>query len=440
MERKRYGILSKIQIAVFFLLGFFSTIPIIELPIGSRYVSVFTVLLAVSISMLAFHLNPNKSICGKTGRLYLFWLLISLVSCFVGYIYFSGRKEWANASIGYVSKILIYILLYLLIKCTAYKDCTSIIMSGLIAGMVANVLWASLEGVIFYVGGVSVTNVIFKSYIVRHDVRLGQLALILDSGIRSGGLNGDPANIGFFATVTAFYSLKKRKAWIFAASVVATFASVSLVAAVGIIVAVIITIVRGDGISEKKMKLLAVVCVFAAIVILGGVFFPKTVVGRMLNALTERIRLKGEIAETSVRTQYFIYFLPAVILSPLYVFIGTGFGTSSFPYLIHTTIDHEFYPYDPECTYFAYYFDCGLSGVILFLACMILILKKCRRLCYDDNKYIKYYAPIAGMLIVLWGYHYIVYAPMMLATICACVVSDEVKISGTSRGKLMNRN
>lgn len=358
------------------------------------------------------------------NKYYFLWTLIGVASCLFGLVYFWGDPEWQLAAVGFIPKLILYFLLYLLLKNTkhSFKYATYLI-NGLMLGVFVNLAWAIADALIFYSSGISITNELFYSYIVATDTRMGMLSLILGDIIRSGGLNGDPANIGLFAPIFASYGLYRKKYWMIIVAIVGAFSSISIVAFASITIVFLIYLF-----SDKK-KFIQGLVVLTILVIAISYFYSVTddTSLKMVEAVTERVEGKAESDASdkeNARMMYWVNFVPAVINNPTALVIGTGYGTASNAYLSENLVSHEKIPYDPEQTYFSTYFNCGLSGFIFFLLLYMWVLKKSYIRCKTLNQKIWFqlFAGTEGAMIAFNGYHYTIYSVTMLYLIAGIVL------------------
>ena len=111
--------------------------------------------------------------------------------------------------------------------------------------------------------------------------------------------------------------------------------------------------------------------------ILTVIIFNTDLKGYMRNnyeLFSQRIGSKFEniSSDQDLRLFYHAFLPQAILYNGIKTITGSGFGTSSFPFVSSGEIskhkgDYVFYPYDPESTYISYLFDIGLFGLILYL-------------------------------------------------------------------------
>lgn len=339
----------------------------------------------------------------------------------------NNDDDWIRASASGIPKILMYfIFCYLLINSYNRLKYTHSLIRGLIYGVVINATWATLDAIIFYIWGISITNELFRGYIVAMNTRYGMLSLIIGGIIRSGGLNGDPANIGMFAPILASYSLYSRKYLLYGLAILSIFSSVSIV---GLASTAIITLIF----LLSNAKAMIIGAIIVSVLALGGVYLYNNgndASNQMISAVIDRLEEKSESNVSdrdNARAVYWTKFFPAVLNTPTALIIGTGYNTASYAYINGGYIDRT-KPYDPEQTYFANYFDLGLTGFIIFLSLHINILRRSYRR-KKNNDFLMVFAGMEGIMISFMGYHYTLYSVAMLFLISGVVLISSIKPS-----------
>lgn len=408
--------------ALFWLLGFSSTTPLLAFPIAGRLITLYSLMIVFAF----LYLLVKKDVCVykktiMTSHYYL-WSYIGLASSLFGFFYFWGNDVWMEASISHVPKILLYLFLFVLL--VRHKDgslfCRSISM-GLICGFIANLGWAIADAFIFYITGSSITNELFAYYIAISDIRYGIISLTIGGTIRSCGLNIDPANIGLMAPIVALYSLYSKRYLLYVMSILSILASLSHTAFVSI---VIVTFYYFFFVNKKRiLSILGLTFIVVAVVALLSMV-EIDALKQMQEAFIERTEEKSGGNELEGdRGRYWVNFIPAALKQPTSFFIGTGYYTASYAYLSNNLVDHDSFPYDPEQTYFSMYFDIGLIGFIIYLSLLIGIFKFSKRLMSgDENKqYMIINAGIVGSSVAAMGYHYTLYSVIMLIIISGIV-------------------
>lgn len=414
----------------YFLLGLFSTTSLLSVNILSRYISLFSIVLVLVFINLCIRKHIS---CINKGtyedKLFYSWIWISVLSSLWGFLYFvTDSTEWQFAALSYVPKLIIYMLLfYLLKKQVNTQYYVRLIAVGILWGAILNLIWALFDAIIFYSYGYSITNELFRNYINALDVRYGMISLTIGGTIRSCGLNIDPANIGFLAPLLASYALKNRQYYLFLLSIVSIFTSLSHTAFVGILLVSIFSMLTNIRKFVLTFLLLGVIVTISWTTLKND----NDVSMMMINAFIERTEAKEESSNENLRVAYILNFPKATILQPSSFLMGTGYFTSSYPYVKNKLVNHDNKPYDPENTYIATYFDCGMFGFIVFLFLYYLLFKKMRykSLQYNDSFYYILCAGIESSLISFLFYHYTIYSVIMLLTIISIIECDKAKIS-----------
>ena len=414
--------------AFYLLLGLCSTTSLLSIGILGIYISLFSIVL-ILVFIDLFINQTSSSIYKNThvDKIFYFWMLISIASSLFGFFYFSTDSfEWQLAALSHIPKMIIYTLLFYLLKkqvnTTMY---VRLIAVGILWGAILNLIWALFDAAIYYSNGYSITNELFSGYINALDVRYGRISLTIGGTIRSCGLNIDPANIGFLAPLLASYALKSRKYYLFLLSFISIFTSLSHTAFVGILLVSILSMLTN---VKKFLVGLLLLCIIA--VPIGFISNNDNgVSAAMINAFVERTEAKEDSSSESTRANYILNFPKAVMLQPSSFLIGTGYFTSSYPY-VKNKLASNYEPYDPENTYIATYFDCGMIGFIAFLLLYYSLFKKLRFKClnYNDSHCYILCAGIESSLLVFLFYHYTIYSVIMLLTIISIIEYDKIKI------------
>ena len=406
---------------LYLLLGFFSTSP----AIGTRepwgpYMTFYNIFLPIILAELIF----SKHISFKSNSIiqkYILWAVIGLVSCGFGYVYFWGEPEWQSGALYYVPYVITYLLMFVLMIMNndASTRC-SYLMKGLFWGFLINIIVAIIDSGVYYTTGVSLTNTLFADFIAayRADSK-NALALETIEGIRSSGFNVDPSDIGMFAVILTVYALYKRKFFLIVLAFVGCLASISIVGLAGMLVAIVLHL------SLLKFNAKTVIGIALPVVLLVVVASRTPIFETMRFATTARIEMKEGTYDDkdNRRAQYWRNFIPAVFHSPNSLIIGNGYFTASYAYRRAGNSFANF-PYDPEQTYFAYFFDLGLPGLIIMLMMYWQTYKKLKRRyrITDSKEDIYAIAGIEGIAISFLGYHYTIYSVVMLMTMCSIVL------------------
>ena len=415
MLEKKYDYTS----LLLFLLAIFSTMPIVSIPIGGKCISIFSFLLPITLLKIFFD-GIYIEHFSKTEKLFFSFLLFSLLGSFFGFFYFWGESNFSIIAISSIPKILIYFSLGYILFCARLKENQIKVMAtGLLTGAILNLIWASLDGVLFYISGLSINNKTFSYYLKYQSeglIRYGMLSLTYgDKGIRACGFNYDPSHIGMLAPFVFAYSLISEKKWLIFLVVFSALASQS----VTVIASSLIILLFFNLLAKKNIKQTIII---VTVILISLFFITQTPLGNALYRVKERSIEKIDDKTEKYRKIYNFQFPLALLNSPIHVLWGTGFGTASNAFYRAGLID--FYEmYDPENTYVSYLFDLGFIGLIFYIKLLYEIIK----ITWINSK--KF--PNKANSIVLAScfaicssnifYHYILYATTMMMLITSCM-------------------
>ena len=431
-----------LEALVVFACGFFSTMPIISIPIRGNYISLFTIVfLGELVLMLSNNTIGSLTLDIHIKQLVL-WLFISLFSSVFGTIFISLYSQ-LTVSGTYIIKIILYILFISYWGSNrSREENNNALCRGLLYGSIVNIIWSIFDAACWYIAGIPISNSVFRDYM--HANNLLYIGLAMPTGLyRSGGLNFDPAHLGFLCPFLVAYSLISEKYSLLVLAIGGLLASASTT---GIVCSCFIFVfwawnkiavknVYCTRIKLSKLyKALLVACVlFTFTIIFHGPLFQ--IINKATSFLFSRVETtyltkSADFARFGGPRLDFIRFFPtAIIKSGLLLLVGTGLGTSSYGYLDIASamgiVQNSLY--DIENTYLAYLFDTGIVGFIIFLGIMYRILR------YYKNMYKRKeldftgtiaFAGVLSMILSFLFYHYILFAPQVLLTVVALIHMD----------------
>ncbi len=405
---------------LYLLFGFFSTSPVlgIKVPWGT-YMTFYNVLLfIILVDLLLPEHRKYKS--NEIIVKYYVWAIIGLLSCFFGYLYFEGQPIWQKNALFYVPYVIVYLVMFILmlLKKDAFSRC-SYLTKGLFLGFLVNIIVAIIDAGVYYTTGISLTNTIFADFIAAYRANSKDaIALATAEGIRSSGFNVDPSDIGMFAIILTIYALYKRHFYLVVVTFIGCLAAMSVTGLAGMLLAILI---HGRSLKLSPKPIIGIAVSILLLVIIAS---KSSIFEKMRYATTARIELKEGTMDDrdNKRAQYWKDFIPAIVNSPNSLIIGNGYFTASYAY---KKAGNNFitYPYDPEQTYFAYFFDLGLIGFIIMLLMYWQTYKKLKKRykLKNTNEDLYHIAGIEGIAIAFLGYHYTIYSVVMLMTMCAII-------------------
>lgn len=425
------------------MMGFFATTPTITIAFGQRDIAVFRVFYYGVLAYLGVKTLAKKRITIRPNIKVLdIWLLFSVFSCLIGGLVLSSKApEFSKTALSYISKIVAFLLFALVWgnqEENRLQKANQKLLQGVLFGCVANLAWATIDGIGYYTFGKSINNMVFSGYIARHHIRYGMLSLIKGTGLfRASGFNSDPAQIGFIAPLVLCFSLCKKKYWMIFLVGLSILSSASTTALVSSLIVVLVWFFvrkkRSHRLTTKGLITIFVCIIMSAafIVAYGGRML--SVVSKSTTKFYERVNsvYMDSDSLTNVRWTYIYYSPRALANLNVHIFWGLGFGTGSYGYITDDIILQEIgqerkFAFDPENTYVSYLLDTGLVGFAIFLLYSYKLVSYFKRKIhqnYNDYELI-ICACILATVISMFFYHYIVFAPQVLITIAALTQMD----------------
>ncbi len=425
-----------------FATGVFSTMPVVAVPVGSSDISVFRMLFYILIAVLLVKVILRARICFlRNLKLFELSMIAAVLSCVMGKVFLTGYDiNFSQTAFSYIPKIAAYIVFALCVEnCSAddRKSLYSAFFAGLLFGCLANVVWAIFDAAGFYLFKRSINNVVFKGYIKRHNIRYGTLSLIYSNGLfRAGGFNYDPAHLGFIVPILTGYAVCSKKYWylLLAVGAIVASASTTALASAMLVILVDLRFIRKKKNNSQKGIFFTLI---ALAVIVAGVFVFRekvfSMIGRAVSSFNQRISTTYlNVNNLDVRMQYIVLLPKAVINMGPYILLGLGFGTASFSYVTDRSLlsvigTGNYFAYDMENTYICYLLDTGIIGLVLFLVIIIRLIVFSRRKMVSGNKGLAeqmLYALSVGSFFALFFYHYILFAPFIMAVVFGLAMMD----------------
>lgn len=434
--------LDKLNEKLILLCAIFSTMPIVALPVGGRTISLFTICLFVfaAINILMLFRKHNLKLCSnESEKFLLIWLAWGIFSGICGMVYYNNPEsgDFAAAAASQIPKIVMYIVMIIIIYNSNLDR--KYILKGLIIGCIINVVWASIDALIFYLFKISVTNIIFQQFININNVRFGQISLILNGGgYRSSGLNTDPANIGFFAPIVFYYGLKKNNKILVVIALLSELASMSTTSLVcTIIVGLIYLFDTKKGKSHKKLSLKTIIIsiISVVVIVIFAIKFSDVIVTQFNKFFTRIDTVYVEGLTENNRAYYIKHFLYACKQENVRLLTGTGYLTASHGY-IGTEIN-VYGPYDMENRYLANFFDLGIFGTAVFFYMLYSIYRRGKKVLSNNSEYGNIFKAIFFSLIISCAfYQYPLYTVHILFFASIASWSNGEKTLSDNNGKV----
>lgn len=423
---------------IIYATGILVTMPIITLKFGGRHISAFTLSFSLFILVLVLEVYASRRDVhiGRMTKAYAGWLFLALISSFFGLFYFSHMPSWSAIVQSYIPKIAMFLVLLLLFVLSDRKEeIFHKLLKGFLIGCTLNLIWTSIDGLSFYVTGYSLNNRIFSDYARTYLPGRPYVSIILPSGIRSTGFNYDPAHLGGIIPITMLYGGLRKNYYLIGLSLLAVVFSQSTTALVS---SVFLLAINHRKLNIQWPKSVSANFFRGAVLLLVGIlclgfltrdtFIVQAFIGN-LSGFTERISsVYGSGKITNIRLQYIIYTPVAILFSGLKVLTGTGFGTSSYPYIFSERINQAMalgkpWAYDPENTYINYLFDTGVFGLLLYLYIVFKAYSHFSRK-LEDKQGMLVFASLGGIIVSGVFYHYVLTAYQVLMLIGAVILMD----------------
>lgn len=427
--------LKKIKIleCVFFLLGLFSTTPIIGISIGKKYITLFNIFFVLTFIISFIFLILKKQKTSKIDKIdknvkYIFmFFYCEIIAALIGLIVLP--ESFNSTIVSYLFKSIEYMFLYFMILFFSPEEKELIIKSflkGFFLGCIANAIWALVQAFFWFTQKKAINTLLFKNAIVEKN-HVG-LFVYTDYGIRVSGLNTDPAHLGAILPILFFYSSKNKNIILIILTLVALSFSGSTTALVTILTMFFYNIIKVNYrhiIFNKKtiIKFLVCIIIFAiGILIFKDSSLVKTISKNMNGFLYRVSDVYVESEDVTPREIYYKNAISELFRRWKYALFGTGFGTSGYAYYdIPMAVKQGVY--DVESTYLSYVFDIGIIGFIIYI---ILLYKSYKKINNSDEKYkILLMGCLLSTIIPGFFYHYIITSYQIITLFLIAVISKK---------------
>lgn len=194
--------LSQVEHRMFFLLGLFTSMAILQVPLGFMTITPFNLMMYL---LVVFEiLYRNIKISQPSSYIYIGYLLCLTISSV--YNYFSLPSSWGKANFTslFNSFVLGYFLVFL------GKDVAQLVKNDFLAGVKVNawiqLVWGGLQYVLYKATGASLNQIVFENLL---HIQSNYIQSNVYRGVnRLTGLNWEPAYFGL--TLIVGYALSKR--------------------------------------------------------------------------------------------------------------------------------------------------------------------------------------------------------------------------------------
>lgn len=421
--------MSGIKKIIYYTLGFSTTTPLLAMVLGGHSISLMYIAYLFAFGDLLW--AKGKRFVGIKNNNSLFKLFFCyLVFCFLassfGIIFFwIEQKSYALVQVSFLPKILLYMIFLILLDANRYgSEKACLILNGIKYGAIVNIVWCIADALCFYAIGISITNEFFISVIEAMDLPNTQASIIEGLFIRSSGLTIDQCFIGYYAIALTIYGLVKRRRFLILLSVIACFASVSIIGLVGIIMVLIAYVIKQKNVVQN-IALVSIIILFFAIVYH---FSDNEMVSNFKTAVELRLESKADNDASASTRKLFIEEFPGALMNmPTALFLGTGYFSASYAYfpqgLEYAKYNkYHMYPVPIENMYIETFFAVGVIGLVVFVLFYLRVIKfadNYLRLKNNEEFAVILYTFTIGAMILFMFYHNVFDSTIMLISICA---------------------
>lgn len=356
--------LGKIEQKLFFLLGLFTSMALLQIQIGAIGLSPFNFILYITFTVELFISkisNPNKE-----GYIYLAYLICITFSAFINYS--SLPKAWgiANFTAVFNSWILGYFLVFFNESKKRYVK--QAFISGLKVNAWIQLIWGGMQYILYQSTGQSLNQVVFGDWL--HMPTNYTYTNIYNGINRLTGLNWEPAFFGLSLIIGFLLSNKLWHKILFIIGIIASASRTSLL----VLIAVILVGFIYDLIQKKKTSLninpdQIVISILLVLIVLILVIGSWNSISKTL--FTTLTRFQNMNFDPSSRVHNFYYQVIWDLLfnkfSVLQLFFGIGAASSGYPYSFYYGLYPQFIvkPWSIEDGLADIIVGSGLIGVVL---------------------------------------------------------------------------
>lgn len=429
----------KLKYILILSMGIFSTMPILGIPFGGRYITVFSITFILNFCNIVwevFRKNQFSFMLTSIKKVYLIFLIWPIMSYLIGLVYMP--KEWHSSMTSYIIRVIEYLLLTILLYIDNDKENARMFGKGLFYGIVVNAVWSIFEAISYYFFSESLNDILFSSYLgLNREILLWNRY----GGIRVSGLNYDPAHLGGILPILLFCGLAKKNIYIIVLSIISLVFSQSTTALVGCIAAIAIFLLIRRKRTKKRLKLKLslfagiVIMIFVSIIMIS---YERTI-NHFINSIIENIggyieRINtiylGSANRIEPREVYYTQAINRLLeRNPIVSLIGSGLGTSMYPFrnvsgLFATGAQSTVT--EIETNYIAYLFDLGIIGFIIYIVLLIKGFLKFMRALRHKKEFPMYLFLGFFISVICCSalYHYIFTAYQMLTFTFATIYID----------------
>lgn len=357
--------LDKLNKYIWFFLGLFITMPVMELHFGGSSLALYNLFLLFFL-IIQFALNRKIYIYLYKWPIYFF--LISIIGSSL-YSVFIVPKEWYMTSLRAALKLAVFLgMILILSNDISARDYRDNFIKGIIVSAPIQFIWLVLQSVFWIMQRVSLNTLLFGT---NYSVENGGVITLT-------GLSWERADtVLVFAVATVFSSNTYIRLICLLGTLLTTSRSGILMLACIYLYEIYIKIRNGDLKIEKKVKKRYIIAwIFAVLSAMILCFVESNllqfVIGKIQYIYTRFTYLFLRINDYSSNTtdlhiQYFLW-LPETLLniSPLQVLLGCGTRISGWAYTNRYAIMSTIGPWSVESDFVSLMLGNGLLGILLY--------------------------------------------------------------------------
>lgn len=438
-EKQKYELKDKLAV----LVGITSTMPIVGIPLGGRYITLFTVAFILFFAISAFRIFKKGQLSfgvTRMKRIYLLFLLWPIISYVVGIVYMPG--EWHSSMTTYFIRVLEYLAITIILYVDKDEMTAKSFGNGLLIGAIANAIWSIFEAIDYYFFKQSLNDLIFGKFLsLNRDILLWNRF----GGIRVSGFNYDPAHLGGILPILFCYALMKKNIYLIVLTLISLAFSQSTTALAGCLVVLFLFLLFRQKEAPKRVLsvrgittgFVGIIAVIALVFLIGS----NGTVTSFFNSISENIggyvkRINTVyIASNNVEPREVYYtqaFGKLVERGPIVAVTGSGLGTSMYPFRNVAGLfasGSQNTVTEIETNYIAYLFDLGIIGLAFYIIFLVRGFRKLWRISKrnSDNATFLYLGVFISIICCSALYHYIFTAYQMLAFSCATIYIDYIE-------------
>lgn len=347
---------KSIENKLFFLLGLFTSMAILQIPIGTMSISPFN---AIMYIIFVFELLKGKlTVPDTNGVIYFVYLICITISTVINSSFVPSNWNTANFIAVFNSWILGFLLIF--VNKNILRSVKKFFINGLKLNTWIQLTWGILQSIIYKVSGQSLNEIFFEDTL---HLQLSHSTLNIYHGInRLTGLNWEPAYFGLALIIGYLLSNKLWKKLLFIVGVVLSASRTSLLTLIAVII--VQEIYKLVKFKEKKKTYfqkqeLMITFTILLVIIVGIILNFQEIINTFLSTA---MRFQNFDLDPSSRVHSFYYQVLGNILfskfSLVQLLFGIGPASSGYAY----TLWYDLYP---DLISNAWHIENGLADIIV---------------------------------------------------------------------------